>query len=185
MGKIPPQAKRVFRGVIYDVFQWPQTMFDGSEATFEMLKRPDNLSVIPVYEGKIVVAHEQQPHFRPWVGLLGGRREGSEDPLLGAQRELREETGLVSDDWVELAVFDPVPSVDFKIRVFVARGCHQVGEPHLDPGEKIRLESVDFERFLEIVGSREFLGPEIAMHIMRMQLYDPAALAEFRKKLFQ
>lgn len=185
MGKIPPQAKRVFQGVIYDVFQWPQLMFDGSRATFEMLQRPDNLSVIPVHQGKIVVAHVQQPHFAPWIGLVGGRREGNEEPLLGAQRELKEETGLVSEDWEELAVFEPVPSVDFKIRVFVARRCRQVDEPQLDPGEKIRLEAVDWERFLEIVGSREFLGPEISRHIMRLQLCDKAALEEFRQKIFQ
>ncbi len=37
--KIPPNAKRVFKGIIFDVYQWQQKMFDGSKETFEMLKR--------------------------------------------------------------------------------------------------------------------------------------------------
>ena len=36
---IPPEAKCVFRGKIFDVYQWPQRLYDGSTATFEMLRR--------------------------------------------------------------------------------------------------------------------------------------------------
>ena len=40
---IPPEADRVFRGEIYEVYQWPQKMPDGSVETFEMLRRPDTV----------------------------------------------------------------------------------------------------------------------------------------------
>lgn len=36
--KLPPQAKKVFTGQIFDVYQWEQEMYDGSFETFEMLK---------------------------------------------------------------------------------------------------------------------------------------------------
>ncbi len=29
MGKIPPQAKRVFEGIVFDVYQWEQVLLDG------------------------------------------------------------------------------------------------------------------------------------------------------------
>lgn len=42
---VPDAAQHVFEGMIFDVYQWPQKLFDGSEHTFEMLKRPDTVVV--------------------------------------------------------------------------------------------------------------------------------------------
>ena len=54
--KFPPQAKRVFKGMIFDVYQWEQEMYDGSTHTFEKIIRPDTVLVIPVTEdGKIII----------------------------------------------------------------------------------------------------------------------------------
>ena len=59
---IPSEAERVFAGEIYDVYQWPQAMPDGSVQTFEMLKRPDTVMVIALDEaGRAVVIDEWQP----------------------------------------------------------------------------------------------------------------------------
>ena len=58
---LPAQAQRVFKGVIFDVYQWQQEMFDGTTETFEMLKRPDTVEVIAIKDDKLVVVHEQQP----------------------------------------------------------------------------------------------------------------------------
>jgi hypothetical protein len=33
--KTPKGAKLAFRGVVFDVYQWKQRMFDGSYQTFE------------------------------------------------------------------------------------------------------------------------------------------------------
>ncbi len=45
---IPEQAELKFRGVIFDVYQWPQEMFDGSVETFEMLRRADTVKIIAI-----------------------------------------------------------------------------------------------------------------------------------------
>ena len=97
--KIPPEAKCVFKGIIFDVYQWEQKMFDGSTATFEMLKRPNTLQVIAADENYIYLGQEEQPGKGPFFSLFGGRQEPGEDPLAGAKRELLEESGLAADDW--------------------------------------------------------------------------------------
>lgn len=38
---IPENAKLVFKGKIFDTYQWEQEMYDGSRVTFEKIKRPD------------------------------------------------------------------------------------------------------------------------------------------------
>ncbi len=43
---IPDSAKRMFEGIIFDVYQWKQTQFDGTTRDFEMLKRPDTVVIL-------------------------------------------------------------------------------------------------------------------------------------------
>ncbi len=45
---MPANAKRVFKGVVFDTYQWEQDMYDGTKKTFEKLKRPDTVVVFPV-----------------------------------------------------------------------------------------------------------------------------------------
>lgn len=68
--KIPSVAQRVFRGQIFDVYQWPQMLFDGTVATFEMLKRADSVSVIATTsDGHILLAAQQQPDRPPYLSF--------------------------------------------------------------------------------------------------------------------
>ena len=97
--KIPAEAKKVFSGTIFDVYQWQQKMFDDSEATFQMLKRPATVTVIATSGSSVCFATEQQPGLPVATGLLGGRLEKDEEPLVCAKRELMEEAGLESQDW--------------------------------------------------------------------------------------
>lgn len=96
---IPAKAVRIFEGVIYDVYQWQQELFDGSKATFEMLRRPDAITAICVVDGKILVINEEQPHRGKKVSFPGGRREPGEETSRAAQREVLEETGYNFKNW--------------------------------------------------------------------------------------
>tara|TARA_Y100000031_G_C8045433_1_gene303670 strand:- start:344 stop:646 length:303 start_codon:yes stop_codon:yes gene_type:complete len=83
---LPENAKRVFKGVIFDVYQWEQEMFDGSFDTFERLKRPDTAQVIPVVGDKILVQVQKQPNMiKSCFSLPGGRCEEGEDPMVAAK----------------------------------------------------------------------------------------------------
>src|SRR3989338_8402924 len=92
--KLPKNAKRVFKGEIFEVWQWRQKMYDGTTETFEMLKRPDTTQVIAVIEDKILILKQKQPNnASAFLSLAGGRREKNESALNSAKRELLEETG--------------------------------------------------------------------------------------------
>ena len=73
--KIPKEAKLVFKGQIFDVYQWKQKMFDGSYETFEALKRKDNASIIPVVGNKILICEQEQPHTGIFYGILSKYEE--------------------------------------------------------------------------------------------------------------
>lgn len=179
---IPDHAKKVFEGIIFDVYQWEQEMFDGSRATFERLKRPGTVVVIPVIGDKLVLAREQQPGMAECFTLLGGRQEKNEEPLETAKRELMEEAGLASDDWKLFKVYEPVYKIDWQIHAFVARGCRKVAEQTLDAGEKIRLEECSFDAFLEKALSADFWEREVSNDLFRLK--HEGRMDEFRKLLF-
>lgn len=182
--KLPPQAKKIFQGVIFDVYQWEQTLYDGSAATFEMLKRPDTVQVIAVVEDEIVIAKESQPMKENIMTILGGRVENAEEPLVAAKRELLEESGLTSTDWELWKTHEPSAKIDWTVYTYIARGCTKAQEPALDPGEKITLHLAPWEKFLSIATSENFWARDLAFDLLQMK-DNPPALEAFKQKLFQ
>jgi ADP-ribose diphosphatase len=181
--KLPPNAKKVFQGKIFSVHQWEQEMYDGSKATFEMLKRPGTIQIIPTAGKTVYLSYEEQPTKPRSYTLFGGRQEPDEEPLFTAKRELLEETGLESDDWELVKTYNYEGKIEWPIYLYVARHCKKVADQHLDPGEKIDIKEVSFEQFVEIVSAENFWGGIIANDILRMRL-EPEKLADFKKRLF-
>ena len=115
---IPPDAKKVFKGIIFDVYQWEQQLFDGTTATFEKLKRDDNAIVIPVTsDKKIITLEQEQPARLPFLSFPGGKVEDGEDPAAGAKRELREETGYTPQKLSLWYASQPVCKIDWAVSV--------------------------------------------------------------------
>jgi len=183
MGSIPPNAKRVFKGEIFEVYQWEQKMFDGSTEVFEMLKRPNTVQVIPIIGSRILVTSEEQPgRPRRDLGFFGGRGEEGEEPLVTAKRELLEEAGLESDDWELWKTYQPLVKADWTIYMFIARSCRKAAEPQLDAGEKIEIREIDFEKFIEMFTAEGYWSPNFSNDLLRLKLEN--RLDEFKQKLF-
>ena len=178
---LPKQAKKVFDGEIFDVYQWQQKMFDGSYETFEKIVRADTVGVIPVTSDKeIVITKEEQPGKPPFISIPGGRVEENEDLLVAARRELLEETGYKSDDVNLWYSGQPVSKIEWCIYTFIARNCEKVGDLKLDSGEKIKTELVSFEEFLDIAVQDDFDSIDITLRVLKARL-DPQKMSELRR----
>lgn len=176
---IPPHAKRVFRGVIFDVYQWEQEMFDGTRAIFEKLKRPDTVVVFPVLpDGTILLTEQEQPGKSPFIGATGGRVDEGEDILTAAHRELLEESGYTAEKFILWDSRQPISKVEWAIYTFIAKGLKKVSDLDLDAGEKIKLKPVTLDELIEIGGHDNFYEKEIAFKLFEAK-YNP----EKRKEL--
>src|SRR3989344_9071856 len=177
---IPSHAKRVFKGVIFDVYQWEQEMFDGTRAIFEKAKRQDSVTILPVLpDGKILLAEQEQPGHPLFVGGLGGRIEENEDVLTAAKRELLEESGYISDNFTLWLALNQIPKTDWAVYVFVARDLRKVGDLNLDPGEKIKLVPVTLEEMINLATDKNvcFREQEIVPELLEAK-YNPAKKKE-------
>jgi len=184
MSKIPANAKKVFDGVIFDVYQWQQKMYDDSFKTFEKVKRPDTVSVFAITpEGKIIMTRQSQPGLSKYIGTLGGRVDEGEDHLTAAKRELLEESGYASNDWHLWFMDEPLDKVDWQIHTYIAKNCKKVTEIHQDPGEKIELIFVSFDEFInDIIYRDNYREFEVIIKIVKAQK-NPEELEKL-KKLF-
>jgi ADP-ribose pyrophosphatase len=151
---IPKNAKKVFTGKIYDVYQWEQELYDGSTDTFEMLTRPDTIQVIGIQDGKLVILKEQQPGSGPaFYGLPGGRHDvEAETELDAAKREMLEETGLSFSNWKLIEVTQPHTKIEWFVYLFVADNVSGKTNQHLDPGEKIEITPMTLEEVRKLSG---------------------------------
>ena len=74
----------------------------------------------------------------------GGGLGAGEDPLVGARRELLEETGYAADDWRALGSFVIDASTGCgRGHVFLARGARAIAAPRLDDFEEIDVVLLD------------------------------------------
>ncbi len=100
--------------------------------------------------------------FRQGIGKVtcefpaGGMEEG-EEPLDAAKRELREETGYVSDRWTYLA---GIPSnatmADNYAHLFLAQDCRREAPLHLDDTEFVETEIKSGEELDKLIREGAF-----------------------------
>ena len=165
---LPEGAQKVFAGIMFDVYQWQQEMFDGTKETFEKVTRDDSVGVLAITEDEhIILTRQQQPGMKSFTSLVGGIVDPGEDPLVAAKRELLEESGMIAQDWQLWFHSQPSAKIDWNIYQYIARGCKKVQEQVLDAGEKIELVVLSFEQFLEAIAQPEFRDSEVKNQVLQ------------------
>jgi 8-oxo-dGTP pyrophosphatase MutT (NUDIX family) len=157
---VPDRAELAFQGKIFGVYQWPQKLFDGSEYTFEMLKRADTACVICVVDGKLLVIDDEQPHLGRRQSFPGGRVDSADASVeAAAKREILEETGYSFKNWKLIKVSQPYRKVEWFVHVFLAWEETGKQEPKLDAGEKITTSQLGFDEVKTLVAQKKgYLG---------------------------
>ncbi|MDO8655610.1 MAG: NUDIX hydrolase [Nanoarchaeota archaeon] len=180
---IPTGSRRVFHGILHDVYQWQQKLFDGSSATFEMIVRQPSTEVLATVNNKIIILMQEQPGRKVYLSLPGGRVEAGDAALETAQRELLEETGYKASRWTLLDEFSGNQKYYFKESLFLAQNCKKVGSQTLDAGEKIKVTLVSFDDFLQLCRNPRFVAAIPLKFMMYEALLDMKKRGELKKRL--
>lgn len=181
---IPPEAKKVFDGVMFEVWQWEQEVYDGTLHTYERLRRRDTGTAIPVVGDKILIEHQEQPSRDPFISFPGGMIGYGADPLQETARELLEETGYEAQELVYFKTFSPSRLILWNSIFYIARNCRKTQEPVPEGGERIATELISFEDFLKLADSPLFRHKDLEATLVRAR-YDKDQRDALRKLLFE
>lgn len=135
-------ASLVYQGRVVSLRVDEITLPDGRIATREVVEHPGAVVVAAVEaSGDVVLVRQYRHPLRDYlVELPAGGLEPGEDPADAAKRELREEVGLVAENWTSLGHFYSSPGfANERLDAFLATGVHKVDA---DPDEDEDIEVV-------------------------------------------
>lgn len=121
---------------------------------FYVSELPDWVNVVAITtDGKFII-EEQYRHGIQKVcfELPAGEVEQGEDPLIAAQRELKEETGYTGGEWKAFGTSVPNASgCSNTCHSFLAIGVERTTEPKQEPTEDIKIHLVTKEEIKEML----------------------------------
>lgn len=185
MATVPEWATKVFdENIVFEIYHWEQSLFDGRKKTFEVAKRQPSAYVLPIIWDRIILTDQKQPwDDASYISFLWGRIERWEEVLEGAKRELLEESWYVAKTWELRFVDDANDKMERKKHYYIARDLEQVGDVHLDGGEDISLVSLTFEELVDIICKREYRD-YMGLKMELLQSYKDGTLSDVKRKLF-
>ncbi len=121
---------------------------------FYVTELPDWVNVIAITTNGKFIIEEQYRHGIQKVcfELPAGEVEQGEDPLIAAQRELKEETGYTGGEWKAFGTSAPNASgCSNTCHSFLAIGVERKTEPKQEPTEDIKIHLVTKEEIKEML----------------------------------
>jgi ADP-ribose pyrophosphatase len=136
------ESQRIFAGRIIKVRVDTVTLPDGRQSTREVVEHSGAVAIIALDNDNNIIMVRQ--YRKPVEGLLleipAGTMEENEEPLVCAQRELKEETGFTADHWEKILSYYSAPGfTDEYLHLYLASG--------LTGGEK----ALDIDEFVETI----------------------------------
>lgn len=132
------QDSRLFRQIVAQR-RSPHT---GRHHAFYRLEGPDWVNVVAFTPTGDLLVVEQFRHGidAPTLEIPGGGCDADEMPEAAARRELREETGFISKQWVALGSCTPNPATQTnRCHTYLALDCEAEGPLVLDPAEELQV----------------------------------------------
>lgn len=163
-------SENVYDGEILHVYKDTVTLPNGKLATREAIRHVGAVGILPVTEdGRVIIERQfRYPIAQVVTEIPAGKLDRkTEDRLSAAKRELREETGITADEWIDMGLYYPVPAYsDEKITLYLARGLHY-GEQDLDEDEFLNTEAVPLEELVRAVMAGEITDGKTQVAILK------------------
>ncbi|PWU05341.1 MAG: hypothetical protein C5B51_14750 [Terriglobia bacterium] len=150
-------TKHLYRNHWLDIREDKVVRPGGSHGVFGVVTMKDGASVLAVTAQMDVFLVEEYKYAvqRESIELISGGLEEGETPQTAAERELREELGIIAKEWIDLGVIDPFTTlIASRNYMFIARELEYV-ERSPDEGEVLRIIRIPLKDAVRMVMQSE------------------------------
>lgn len=163
-----------FRGRIVNLREDTALLPNGQEAGREVVEHLTGgvcVAALTEQEELLFVRQFRYPYGEVLLELPAGKRDGrGENPLEGARRELREETGAEAGEWTPLGRLYPSPGYcDEVIYLYWAEKLH-FGEMHPDEDEFLECERIPLDEAVRRVMDGEIVDAKTQAAVLKVYL---------------
>ncbi|MFA6237767.1 MAG: NUDIX hydrolase [Bacteriovorax sp.] len=153
------ESKHILKGHIFRYVQVKrQSPTTNEVGEFDIIQCQNWVNVIAITAEQKIVLIRQYRHGTDsyTVEIPGGAINFNEDAFVGAKRELEEETGYTSENWVHLGSVEVNPAfMSNKCETYLALDAKKTTVQNLDPFEEIEVFLDDVNNINELVKKGE------------------------------
>lgn len=123
---------------------------DGKDGIYGIVNMKPGVSILAIDEKNYAYLTDE---FQYSVGknsleTVSGGIDDKEDPLSAAKRELKEETGIEADEWIDLGIVDPFTSiVNSSAQIYLARRLRFFKKDR-EGTETLKIHKVRFDQVI-------------------------------------
>lgn len=145
---------------------------DGSVSSREIVCHNGGACVLPISaDGKVALVKQfRYPYKEVIYEIPAGKIDQGESPKQTAVRELFEEVGGKSNNFVDLGIIYPTPGyTNEKIYVYLALDTIYE-QPSLDEGEFLDVEFFEFNKVLEMIEDNTIKDSKTIISVLRAKI---------------
>ena len=166
------KSETVFKGRIITVKKDIALLPDGSQAGREYITHPGGVCVVPLTDENeiLMVRQYRYPYSEVVLEIPAGKKDIGEDPFTTGKRELKEETGAIAQEYIDLGQLYPSPGYCGEIIwMYGAKGL-DFGKVSPDEDEFLEVEKVPLDKALEMILSGEIKDAKTQAAILKIKL---------------
>lgn len=165
-------SSMLYDGRIIKLYNDEIKLPDGKGAYREYVKHPGGVCVVPITdEGEVMLVRQYRYVYgKEIIEIPAGKRDSfSEDTLLGAKRELKEELGITAENFIYLGEFYPTPGYTDEIIYMYAATKLTFGETCPDEDEFIDAERIHIDTLTDMIMDGEIKDGKTIAAVLKVK----------------
>ncbi|MFI3207401.1 MAG: NUDIX hydrolase [Clostridia bacterium] len=166
------KEERVFDGRIITVHSDTISLPNGSTSKREVVKHGGGVCVVALDEQNNVylVRQFRYPYKEAILEIPAGKLEKGEDPFEAMKREQQEETGTISEKYIDLGKLYPTPGYCSEIIYMWLGRITGFTEQNLDEGEFLDVEKIPLDTLVKMIMNGEIKDAKTQVAILKTHL---------------
>lgn len=167
-------SKYIFKGRIISLRVDEAELPNGKTASREVVEHNGGVTVVPLTDNNEVIMVEQfrYPYSEVVLEIPAGKRDINEEPLACGKRELREETGAVTDDFTFLGELYPTPGYCGEIIYMYLAKNLSFGDTNPDEDEFLNVKKIPLKDAVDMILKGEIKDAKTQAAILKVAIME-------------